>query len=150
MVNGPEDPSRMDVGAVEWDAIDWAATEGEYGGYGKGSSRRRRTGLGQGPEAAEDVAAVPVEHAGQRAAGDPAQCWPHDAGVDGEVALTSRQDGGGGARAPQHPDLAAPAGQAGVHPEGRCRTKQRPLGIPVIMDRCHQGRVRNALEPEWL
>jgi RNA-directed DNA polymerase len=27
--------------------------------------------------------------------------------------------------------------------------KQRPLGIPVIMDRCHQGRVRNALEPEW-
>ena len=25
----------------------------------------------------------------------------------------------------------------------------RPLGIPVIMDRCHQGRVRNALEPEW-
>ncbi|WP_128382565.1 group II intron reverse transcriptase/maturase [Streptomyces cavernae] len=27
--------------------------------------------------------------------------------------------------------------------------KQRPLGIPVIMDRCHQARVRNALEPEW-
>ena len=28
--------------------------------------------------------------------------------------------------------------------------KTRPLGIPVIADRCHQGRVRNALEPEWL
>jgi RNA-directed DNA polymerase len=27
--------------------------------------------------------------------------------------------------------------------------KQRPLGIPVLMDRCHQARVRNALEPEW-
>ena len=25
----------------------------------------------------------------------------------------------------------------------------RPLGIPVILDRCHQARVRNALEPEW-
>jgi RNA-directed DNA polymerase len=25
----------------------------------------------------------------------------------------------------------------------------RPLGIPVIADRCHQGRVRSALEPEW-
>ena len=25
----------------------------------------------------------------------------------------------------------------------------RPLGIPVISDRCHQARVRNALEPEW-
>jgi len=28
--------------------------------------------------------------------------------------------------------------------------RQRPLGIPVIMDRCHQARVRHALEPEWL
>lgn len=27
--------------------------------------------------------------------------------------------------------------------------KQRPLGIPVILDRCHQARVRSALEPEW-
>src|SRR5262249_12904652 len=27
--------------------------------------------------------------------------------------------------------------------------KLRPLGIPVITDRCHQQRVRNALEPEW-
>ena len=25
----------------------------------------------------------------------------------------------------------------------------RPLGIPVYLDRCHQARVRNALEPEW-
>jgi len=25
----------------------------------------------------------------------------------------------------------------------------RPLGIPVLIDRCHQARVRNALEPEW-
>src|SRR3984957_17946814 len=27
--------------------------------------------------------------------------------------------------------------------------KQRPLGIPVLMDRAHQARVKNALEPEW-
>src|SRR5262249_32811385 len=26
---------------------------------------------------------------------------------------------------------------------------QRPLGIRVILDRCHQARVKNALEPEW-
>src|SRR5260370_1318581 len=29
------------------------------------------------------------------------------------------------------------------------RAKLRPLGIPVILDRCHQNRVKNALEPEW-
>jgi RNA-directed DNA polymerase len=27
--------------------------------------------------------------------------------------------------------------------------KLRPLGIPVILDRTQQARVRNALEPEW-
>ena len=27
--------------------------------------------------------------------------------------------------------------------------KRRPLGIPVLTDRCHQARVRHALEPEW-
>src|SRR5208282_4660125 len=31
----------------------------------------------------------------------------------------------------------------------KAKGKQRPLGIPVILDRCHQARVRNALEPEW-
>jgi len=34
-------------------------------------------------------------------------------------------------------------------PKAGNRKKLRPLGIPVIADRCHQGRVRNALEPEW-
>src|SRR5437868_2592861 len=27
--------------------------------------------------------------------------------------------------------------------------RQRPLGIPVILDRAHQARVVSALEPEW-
>lgn len=27
--------------------------------------------------------------------------------------------------------------------------KRRPLGIPTVRDRCHQARVKNALEPEW-
>src|SRR6266704_762686 len=72
------------------------------------------------------------------------------AGIDGEVALPSR------ARA----ELAAhvhatitswkPRAVRRVYiPKAGDRTKLRPLGIPVIMDRCHQGRVRNALEPEW-
>jgi RNA-directed DNA polymerase len=28
-------------------------------------------------------------------------------------------------------------------------SKQRPLGIPTVLDRCLQARVLNALEPEW-
>src|SRR4029077_20740761 len=34
-------------------------------------------------------------------------------------------------------------------PKASNRAKLRPLGIPVLMDRCHQQRVRHALEPEW-
>src|ERR671923_67141 len=34
-------------------------------------------------------------------------------------------------------------------PKGSNPAKLRPLGIPLITDRCHQARVRNALEPEW-
>ena len=34
-------------------------------------------------------------------------------------------------------------------PKASNPAKLRPLGIPVLMDRCHQARVRNALEPEW-
>ena len=34
-------------------------------------------------------------------------------------------------------------------PKASNRAKLKSLGIPVLMDRCHQARVRNALEPEW-
>jgi RNA-directed DNA polymerase len=34
-------------------------------------------------------------------------------------------------------------------PKASDKTKMRPLGIPVLIDRCHQARVKNALEPEW-
>src|SRR5712691_8595329 len=34
-------------------------------------------------------------------------------------------------------------------PKAGNAAKLRPLGIPVILDRCHQARVRNALEPGW-
>jgi len=33
---------------------------------------------------------------------------------------------------------------ASAHP-----SKLRPLGIPTVLDRCLQARVKNALEPEW-
>jgi RNA-directed DNA polymerase len=72
------------------------------------------------------------------------------AGIDGEVALTSE------ARAEiavqVHANIRSwnPRAVKRVYiPKSSDRTKLRPLGIPVIADRCHQARVRNALEPEW-
>jgi hypothetical protein len=29
MVNGPEDPPRLDLDAVDWDWVDWRSAEGE-------------------------------------------------------------------------------------------------------------------------
>jgi RNA-directed DNA polymerase len=72
------------------------------------------------------------------------------AGIDGEVALTL----------PAVARLATdvhwtrrnwrPLPVKRVYiPKARNKAKLRPLGIPVLMDRCHQARVRHALEPEW-
>jgi len=72
------------------------------------------------------------------------------AGIDGQVALTSQ------ARAETAVHVHATIGSHQPSPVRRVyipkasdKTKMRPLGIPVLADRCHQGRVRNALEPEW-
>src|SRR6187402_360011 len=100
-VNGPEDE------APDWDAIDWcprrpctAAAAKDLQGDLQGDAG---AGLGQGPVPAEDDATVLVEHADQRAPGDPAQCWPHDRGGGrGDRADPGPQDGGGDARAPDH------------------------------------------------
>src|SRR5246127_664273 len=72
------------------------------------------------------------------------------AGIDGLVALTSQ------ARAEMAVQVHATIGSHRPRavrrvyiPKASDKTKMRPLGIPVLMDRCHQARVRNALEPEW-
>jgi len=72
------------------------------------------------------------------------------AGIDGLVALTSQ------ARAEIAVQVHATMGSHQPSPVRRVyipkasdKTKMRPLGIPVISGRCHQARVRNALEPEW-
>ena len=73
------------------------------------------------------------------------------AGVDGEVALTPEAKMQLVDRI-QHgakPFKAMPVRRVYI-PKRGSSTKRRPLGIPVIVDRVHQARVVNALEPEWV
>jgi RNA-directed DNA polymerase len=70
------------------------------------------------------------------------------AGVDGEVVLTPEAKMQLADRIQQRaePFKAMPVRRVYIPKPGG---KRRPLGIPVIVDRCHQARVVNALEPEW-
>ena len=72
------------------------------------------------------------------------------AGIDGQVALTSQARAEVVVQVHATRDSWQPAPVRRVLiPKAGDKTKMRPLGIPVIMDRCHQARVRNALEPQW-
>jgi RNA-directed DNA polymerase len=72
------------------------------------------------------------------------------AGIDGLVALTSQARAEMAVRVHASIGSHAPSPVRRVYiPKASDKTKMRPLGIPVIADRCHQARVRNALEPEW-
>jgi RNA-directed DNA polymerase len=72
------------------------------------------------------------------------------AGVDGEVALTPEAKAKLADRVQHQPEpfQALPVRRVYI-PKRGSGTKRRPLGIPVILDRCHQARVASALEPEW-
>jgi len=149
-VNGPEDRPPKNAPA-RWDEVDWRACEGEV--------RRLRQRIFKASRE-QDWAKVrnlqklmlrsrantlvSVRQVTQRNAGR------RTAGIDGEVALTSEARAGVAVRVHQSRSSWNPRAVRRVHiPKASNRAKLRPLGIPVVMDRCHQARVRNALEPEW-
>jgi RNA-directed DNA polymerase len=146
-VNGPKGLPSFDGGA--WDCVDWRFHEEQV--------RRLRGRIFKAVQAGDWPLArnlqklmlrsntlVSVRQVTQRNTGR------RTAGIDGLVALTS------GARAEMAVRVHASIGSHRPSPVRRVyvpkasdKAKMRPLGIPVISDRCHQARVRNALEPEW-
>jgi RNA-directed DNA polymerase len=148
-VNGPEDLHPFDGDA--WECVDWRRCEEQV--------RRLRGRIfkaAQGGDLAKvrdlqklmlrswSNTLISVRQVTQRNTGR------KTAGIDGQVALTSQ------ARAEMAVRVHASIGSWEPSPVRRVyipkaggKAKMRPLGIPVIMDRCHQARVRQALEPEW-
>src|SRR5258706_5159489 len=148
-VNGPEGLHSFDGDA--WENVDWRRHEEQV--------RRLRGRLfkalrvGDWPRARSlqklvlrswSNTLVSVRQATQRNTGR------RTAGIDEQVALTSQ------ARAEMAVHVHATIGSHQPSPVRRVyipkasdKTKMRPLGIPVLADRCHQARVRHALEPEW-
>jgi RNA-directed DNA polymerase len=143
-VNGPEDE------ALDWDAIDWRAHEGHVRRL-----RRRIFKATQEQDWAKlrslqkmmqrswSNTLISVRQVTQRNAGRTT------AGVDGEIALTPARRMEVAVRVHRTISSWQPLPVKRVYIP-KATGKRRPLGIPVIMDRCHQARVRNALEPEWL
>ena len=149
IANGPEDQPRS--APAQWEKINWRVQEEQV--------RRLRQRIfkasqeGDWPKVrnlqklllrSHANTLVSVRQVTQRNTGR------STAGIDGEVALTSEARMAVAVRVHQSISSWQPVPVRRVYiPKASNRAKLRPLGIPVIMDRCHQQRVRNALEPEW-
>jgi len=70
------------------------------------------------------------------------------AGVDGVIVVTAPGKAFLAASVQSHGGQWAPKPVKRVY-VAKANGKQRPLGIPVIVDRVRQAQVVNALEPEW-
>ncbi|UQX09544.1 group II intron reverse transcriptase/maturase [Candidatus Mycobacterium methanotrophicum] len=142
-VNGPEDV------ALDWDGIDWRAHEQNVIRLRRRIFKATREQdwatvrslqklmLGSWSNTLVSVRQVTQRNAGRRTAG-----------IDGEVALSPEGRANMAVRVHDSRSSWEPLPVRRVYIP-KVGGKQRPLGIPVLMDRCHQARVRNALEPEW-
>jgi RNA-directed DNA polymerase len=144
VVNGPEDAP------FDWLAVDWRRVEDDVrrlrqriftaskAGDLKRVRRLQKLMLRSRSNTLQSVRRVTERNAGRLTVG-----------VDGEVVLTPEAKAKLADRI-QHstePFKAWPVRRVYIPKPGS--RKRRPLGIPVIADRCHQARVAAALEPEW-
>lgn len=143
VVNGPEG----DV--VDWGSVDWAEVEGDV--------RRLRQRIFTASQAGDlakvrclqklmlrsranallSVRRVTELNAGRKSAG-----------VDGVVVVTAPGKAFLADSVQHHNGSWTPKAVKRVYIP-KANGKQRPLGIPVLFDRCLQAQVVSALEPEW-
>jgi RNA-directed DNA polymerase len=149
LVNGPEGLPPFDGDA--WERVDWRHQEEQV--------RRLRGRIFQAVQEGDWPRArnlqklmlrswgntlVSVRQVTQRNTGR------RTAGIDGLVALTSQARAEMAVRVHASIGSHRPSPVRRVYvPKASDKAKMRPLGIPAILDRCHQARVKNALEPEW-
>ncbi|MEQ4726269.1 group II intron reverse transcriptase/maturase [Nonomuraea sp. B19D2] len=141
-MNGPE-------GILDWDTIDWRTHEQNVVRLRRRIFKATREGDWATVRSLQKMmlrswsnTLVSVRQVTQRNTGR------RTAGIDGEVALTSQARAEAAVHVHRTRASWDPLPVRRVHIP-KAKGKLRPLGIPVIMDRCHQARVRHALEPEW-
>jgi len=143
VVNGPEGE------VLDWGSIDWAEVEDDV--------RRLRQRIFTASQAGDLAkvrslqklmlrsranALVSVRRVTERNAGR------KTAGVDGVVVVTAPGKAFLADSVQHHSGSWTPKPVKRVYIP-KANGKRRPLGIPVLFDRCLQAQVVNALEPEW-